>query len=39
MGVWLVLGFALLQVVEAIEGINDIVQHGEVDAAFIVGPI
>ena len=31
-GVWLVLGFAWMQVVKALEGINGIVQHGEVDA-------
>ena len=38
-GVWLVLGFVWLKVVEALEGIDDIVHHGEVDAAFVVVPI
>ena len=39
MGVWLVLGFAWLKVVEALEGIDNIFQHGEVDAAFVLVPI
>ena len=39
MGVWLVLGSVWLKVVEALEGIDDIVHHGEVDAAFVVVPI
>ena len=33
--VWLVLGFVWLQVAEALEGINDIVQHGQVNTEFL----
>ena len=39
MGVWLVFEFAWLQMMEALEGINTIIQYGEVNAAFFVVPI
>ena len=39
MGVWIVLGISWMQVMEAIEYIDTIVQNGDVDVAFVVVPI